>query len=115
MMQQWVDQEEQKRDRFPRRDDNNGRRNGDQRLDRGQLNFDKKHKLEDTVTAMDRNHRGKKTEGQQDHFKKILHKQCPLHPRSKHTIFQCINLRKSLNAPPLDEDKRKKGKQDDEE
>jgi hypothetical protein len=29
---------------------------------------------------------------QQDQFEKILHKQCPMHLKSKHTLFQCISL-----------------------
>jgi hypothetical protein len=41
-----------------------------------------------------------------------LHKQCPIHPKSKHTVFPCISLRKSLNAPIPDQDE--KGKDDEE-
>ena len=40
----WADQEEQERDRFPRREDNNQKCNGDPRSDKGQRNFDKKRK-----------------------------------------------------------------------
>ena len=54
MMLGWADQEEQERDCFPRREDNNQKQNGDPRLDKGQRNFDKKRKLEDTVATMDR-------------------------------------------------------------
>jgi hypothetical protein len=38
-----------------------------------------------------------------------------LHPRSKNTILECINLRKSLQKHSLEEDKKKKGKQDEED
>jgi hypothetical protein len=63
--------------------------------------------------AVERNSHGKKSENQQDQFKKIMHKQCSMHPKSKHTLFQCISLRKSLNAPLSDQDE--KGKDKDEE
>ena len=54
MMLAWADQEEQERDRFPRREDNNQKRNGDPRSDKSQRNFDKKRKPEDTVATMER-------------------------------------------------------------
>jgi hypothetical protein len=37
-----------------------------------------------------------------------------MHPKSKHTLFHCITLRKSLNAPLLDQDSKGKEKEDDE-
>jgi len=58
MMLAWADQEEQERDRFPRREDNNQKRNGDPRSDKNQRNFDKKRKLEDTVATMERGTKG---------------------------------------------------------
>ena len=54
MILAWADQEEQERDRFPRREDNNQKRNGDPRSDKSQRNFDKKRKPEDTVATMER-------------------------------------------------------------
>jgi hypothetical protein len=36
-----------------------------------------------------------------------------MHPKSKYTLFYCINLRKSLNTPLLDQDD--KGNDKDEE
>jgi hypothetical protein len=37
-----------------------------------------------------------------------------MHPKSKHTLFQCISLYKSLNAPLPDQDKKGKDKDDEE-
>ena len=110
----WANQEEQERDRFPRHEDNNQKRNGDSRPDKGQRNFDKKRKPEDTVATMERGQKGKK-ENQQDDFQKLLERPCPLHPKGKHTILECINLRKSLQQRQLEEDKKKKDKQDNED
>jgi hypothetical protein len=62
---------------------------------------------------MDHNPRDKKSGNQQDQFNKILHKQCPMHPNSKHTLFKCINLHKPLNAPLPDQDEKKKDKEDE--
>ena len=95
MMLGSVDQEEQERDRFPCREDNNQKRNGDSRPDKGQRNFDKKRKPEDTVATMERGQKGKKG-NQQDNFQKLLDRPCPLHPKGRHTILECVNLRKSL-------------------
>ena len=63
---------------------------------------------------MDRGQRGKKG-NQQDNFQKLLDRPCPLHPKGKRTILECINLRKSLQERQLEEDKKKKNKQDDED
>ena len=62
----WADKEEQERDHFPRREDNNQKRNGDSRSDKGQSNFDKKQKPEDTITTMEREQKGKKGNPQDD-------------------------------------------------
>ena len=110
----WADQEEQERDRFPRREDNNQKCNGDSRSDKGQCNFDKKRKPEDTVATMERGQKDKKG-NRQDDFQKLLERPCPLHTKGKHTILECINLRKSLQQHQLEEDKKKKDKQDDED
>ena len=103
----WADQEEQERDRFPRREDNNQKRNGDPRPDKGQRNFDKKRKPEDTVATVERGQKGKKGNSQDD-FQKLLERPFPLHPKGKHTILECVNLRKSLQQRQLEENKKKK-------
>ena len=56
---------------------------------------------------MDRSQRGKK-ENQQDDFQKLLARPFPLHPKGKHTILECINLRKSLQERQMEEDKKKR-------
>jgi hypothetical protein len=33
-------------------------------------------------------------------YEQVMHKQCPIHPKSRHTLFECVTIRKSLNAPP---------------
>ena len=40
----------------------------------------------------------------QDHLYGKLHAQCLLHPKSKHSTFLCITLRKALGAPLLPAD-----------
>ena len=67
-----------------------------------------------TVATMDRSQRNKKG-NQQDDFQKLLARPCPLHPKGRHTILECINLCKSLQECYLEEGKKKKDKQDDEE
>ena len=66
MMLAWADQEEQGHDCFPRRKDNNQKRNRDSRTDKGQRNFIKKRMLEDTVATMERGQKGKKGNPQDD-------------------------------------------------
>ena len=41
-----------------------------------------------------------------------LHSRCFLHPKGKHSSFQCIILRKALRAPPPFADKDKKNQQE---
>ena len=114
MMLAWADQEEQEHDRFPRHKDNNQKRSRYPRSDKGQRNFDKKQKPKDTVATMEWGQKSKKGNPQDD-FQKLLERPCPLHPKGKHTIIECINLRKSLQQRQLEEDKKKKDKQDDED
>jgi hypothetical protein len=54
--------------------------------------------------------RGKKSGNTQKKFKQLLHKQCPWHPKGKHSAWECFNLRKSLKAPMLEENQKKKVK-----
>jgi hypothetical protein len=44
-----------------------------------------------------------------------MHKQCPIHPKSRHTLFECVTIRKSLNAPPLPQAVKQKDQEDHEE
>jgi hypothetical protein len=37
-----------------------------------------------------------------------------MHPKSKHTLFQCISLRKSLNTPLPNQDDKGQDKDDEE-
>jgi hypothetical protein len=37
-----------------------------------------------------------------------------MHPKSRHTLFECISLHKSLNVPLLDQDENKKDKEEEE-
>jgi len=115
-MQRWADEEEQERSRFPRRgNDNNPRHNGDRNNDRSQHNPNHKRKPDDTVRAVKRSPRGKKQGNQQDTFEKILRKRCPIHPNSNHSMFDCVTLRKSLNAPIPEDIKKGRDKKDDKE
>jgi hypothetical protein len=43
-----------------------------------------------------------------------MHKQCQIHPKSWHTLIECVTIRKSLNAPPLHQAGKRKDKEDDE-
>ena len=66
------------------------------------------------MATMERGQKGKKG-NQQDDFQNLLERPCPLHPKGKNTILECVNLRKSLQQCQLEEDKKKKDKQDDED
>jgi hypothetical protein len=43
-----------------------------------------------------------------------MHEQCPIHLKSRHTLFECVTIRKSLNAPPLSQGGKRKDQADDE-
>jgi hypothetical protein len=38
-----------------------------------------------------------------------------MHRKSRHTLFECVSLRKSLNAPPLPQDGKQKDQEDDDD
>jgi hypothetical protein len=103
MMARWADQEDEENGRFPKRNsDKQG--NDNNHFDKGQRNHSgnpRKRKPEQEVTAVECNLRGKKSGSNEAQFEKVLHKQCPMHPKSRHTLFECVSLRKSLNSPPL--------------
>jgi hypothetical protein len=46
----------------------------------------------------------KKTLSSKEKFEEALHKRCPWHPKSKHSVFECQTLRRALGAPPLNKD-----------
>jgi hypothetical protein len=86
--------------------------NSNNHFDKGKRNNSRnprKHKPDQKVAAVERNPRGKKSGSNQVQFEKVLHKQCPMHPKSRHMLFECVSLYKSLNAPPLPQDGKRKG------
>jgi hypothetical protein len=52
----------------------------------------------------------------QEQFEKLLQKQFPWNPGTKHSAIECYNLRRIFNVPPLDKNAKKKGRgrEDDE-
>jgi hypothetical protein len=103
MMARWADQEDEENDRFPKHN-NDKQGNGNGHFDKGQRNHSgnpRKRKPDQKVTAIERNLHGKKSGNNDTQFEKVLHKQCPMHPKSQHTLFEYVSLRKSLNTPPL--------------
>jgi hypothetical protein len=67
------------------------------------------------VMVVERNPWGKKSGSNQAQFEKVPHKQCPMHPKSRHILFECVSLCKSLNTPPLPQDGKRKDQEDDDE
>jgi hypothetical protein len=103
MMARWVDQEDEENDRFPKCN-HDKQSNGNDHFNNSQRNHSgntRKHKPNQEVTAVERNPHGKKSGNNNTQFEKVMHKQCPIHPKSRHTLFMCVTIRKSLNAPPL--------------
>lgn len=60
------------------------------------------HTFKTQVDSTPREQWPKKEKATQTSFKKALHEQCKLHPKSKHSMFACRTLHKALGAPPLD-------------
>jgi hypothetical protein len=42
-----------------------------------------------------------------------MHKQCSIYLKSRHTLFECVTIRKSLNTPPLPQAGKRKDKEDE--
>jgi hypothetical protein len=117
MMARWADQEDEEKDRFPKRN-HDKRGNGNGHFDKSQQNHSgntRKRKTDQEVTAVECNPRGKKSGNNNTQFENVMHKQCPTHPKSRHTLFACVTIRKSLNAPPLPQAGKRKDQEDDEE
>jgi hypothetical protein len=116
MMARWADQEDEKNNRFPKRNhDKQG--NGNGHFDKSQWNHSgntRKRKLDHEVAAIEHNPRGKKSGNNHSEYEQVIRKQCPIHPKSWHTLFECITIRKSLNAPPLHQEGKRKDKEDKE-
>ncbi|RLM54356.1 hypothetical protein C2845_PM10G12240 [Panicum miliaceum] len=96
--------------------DKQGNDNG--HFDKGQRNHSgnpRKRKLDQEVTTVEHNPCGKKSGNIDTQFEKVLHKQCPMHQKSRHTLFECVSLRKSLNAPPLPQAGKRKDQEEDDE
>jgi hypothetical protein len=103
MMARWDDQEDKENDRFPKRN-HNKQSNGNGHFDKNQRNHSgntRKCKLDHEVAAVECNPRGKKSRNNNSEYEKVMHKQCPIHPKSRHTLFECVTIRKSLNEPPF--------------
>jgi hypothetical protein len=65
--------------------------------------------------AVERNPCGKKSGNNHSDYEQVMHKQYPIHPKSRHTLFECVTIRKTLNSPPLPQAGKPKDKEDDEE
>jgi hypothetical protein len=110
MIARWADQEDEENERFPKcYNDKKG--NNNNHSDKGQWNNSgnpQKLKPDHEVAAVERSPQSKKLGNNQIQFEKVLHKHSPMHPKSKHSLFECVSLRKSLNAPLPDKDGKRK-------
>jgi hypothetical protein len=116
MMARWANQEDEENDCFPKHNhDKQG--NGNGHFNKNQRNHSgntQKRKPDHEVAAVKRHPCGKKSRNNDSEYEKIMHKQYPIHPRSRRTLFECVTIRKSLNAPPLPQAGKRKDKEDDE-
>ena len=61
-------------------------------------------------------HGVKKNEKPQDQFDKILqNKRFPVHPKSNHSMWECMIIRKSIQSTPPDAPMKKQNKDDEED
>jgi hypothetical protein len=83
-MAQWANQEDEENIRFPKRN-HNKQGDGNAHFDRSQRNHSvntRKRKPDHEVAAVERNPRGKKSGNNQADYEQVMHKQCPIHPKS---------------------------------
>nr|CAB3504394.1 unnamed protein product [Digitaria exilis] len=111
----WANVEDEEPERFGQRNHGGGNNadckphDGKQRQDsysRNQGNS-RKRQPEETVAALKKAPKKATAQQHKEEFEKLLHKHCPLHPDSKHKIYECYWLQSGLGAPPLE--KKKKG------
>jgi hypothetical protein len=109
MMARWADQEDEKNKRFPEYN-NDKKGNSHNHFDKDQRNNSgnpRRRKSNQEVAVVERNPRGKKSRNNQAQFEKVLHKRYPIHPKSKHMLFECVSLRNPL--PPRDGKRKDQG------
>jgi hypothetical protein len=103
VMARWVDQENEENDHFPKC--NNGKQNNNNgHFEKSQRTYSRntqKRKLDHEVAAVEHNLRGKKLGNNDSEYEQVMHKQCPIHPTSRHTLFGGVTIHKTINAPPL--------------
>jgi hypothetical protein len=117
MMAQWADQEDEENDRFPKRN-HDKQSNVSGHFDKSQRNHSgntQKRKPDHEAAAIECNPRGKKSGVNDSEYEKVMHKQCPIHPKSRHTLFECVTICKIVNAPPFPQVGKRKNKEDDKE
>jgi hypothetical protein len=85
MIARWADQEDEENGRFPKRN-HDKHANGNGHFDKSQRNYSgntqKKHKLDQEITAVERTPRGKKSGNNKAQYEQVMHKPCPIHPKS---------------------------------
>jgi hypothetical protein len=94
MMAWWADQEDEENNRFPKRNhDKQGNANG--HFDKSQRNHignTRKCKPDHEIADVECNLRGKKSGNDHSDYEQVMHKQCLIHPKSQHTLFECITI-----------------------
>jgi hypothetical protein len=94
MMARWADQEDEENDRFPKRN-HDKQSNGNNHFIKSQPNNSgntRKRKPDHEVAAVERNARGKKSGNNQTQYEQVMHKQCQIHPKSRHMLFECVTI-----------------------
>ncbi|KAF8745039.1 hypothetical protein HU200_013449 [Digitaria exilis] len=104
LVSNWMDTDDQERERYGKRPNNPGRKNQEDHRDQPRDSFQRngnnpRKRPNNTVATVQTVRAAKSPQQRREEFNKLLKKRCPYHPDSKHTMGECTLLRETFSTP----------------
>ncbi|KAF8666369.1 hypothetical protein HU200_053472 [Digitaria exilis] len=104
LVSNWMDTDDQERERYGKRPNNPGRKNQEDNRDQPRDSFQRngnnpRKRPNNTVATVQTVRATKSPQQRREEFNKLLKKRCPYHPDSKHTMGECTLLRETFSTP----------------
>ncbi|KAF8725758.1 hypothetical protein HU200_020310 [Digitaria exilis] len=104
LVSNWMDTDDQERERYGKRPNNPGRKNQEDSRDQPRDSFQRngnnpRKRPHNTVATVQTVRSAKSAQQRREEFNKLLKKRCPYHLDSKHTMGECVLLRETFSTP----------------
>nr|CAB3498769.1 unnamed protein product [Digitaria exilis] len=104
LVSNWMDTDDQERERYGKRSANPGRKNQEDSRDQPRDSFQRngnnpRKRPNNTVATVQTVRAAKSPQQRREEFNKLLKKRCPYHPDRKHTMGECTLLRETFSTP----------------